>query len=171
MVTRRWLIDPKHSCRRLFTRSGPFATQADRLRQRLEGGRLPVAGPAARRAIEKVKGLGAPRATPGPSGPARPRPVCTRSRAWRCGYGSPGREVKLPLFWAISRESRQSLSSSPAGGVASVGALRERPKVSSYVLPGSNKEGKPLMGLKLTGPKLPPKPLTGPKLLRKRPLN
>ena len=26
MVTRRWLIDPKHSCRRLFTRSGPFTT-------------------------------------------------------------------------------------------------------------------------------------------------
>ena len=44
-------------------RKRPFTTHADRLRARLEGGRLPVAGPAARRAIEEVKGVGAPRAT------------------------------------------------------------------------------------------------------------
>ena len=29
MVTRRWLIDPKHSCRRLFTRSAPFFTASE----------------------------------------------------------------------------------------------------------------------------------------------
>ena len=95
-MTRRWLIDPKHSCRRLFTRSGPFTTHADRLRPCLRGGRFPVAGPAARSLSPPPVTKPYRRSAPsplrvGPAGDGRGRPgVYASVFAATCARNRPG---------------------------------------------------------------------------------
>ena len=70
----------------LLCRKRPFTTHADRLRPRLEGGRLPVAGPTARRAAHRQP-LGPRRGAAALRRPAGQPRVLRRPRRWA---GQPG---------------------------------------------------------------------------------